>query len=109
MIVQPGGSSVGGVTGAGSSTAAIAIPPLSSGSNPKWVHVACIEPFKAMSILFGQSGMGAATLTNGIGVDYGSGGIVINVAGNSHYRVMPVDGTATKFTVTPLAGIIPGG
>lgn len=109
MIVQPGGPSIGGTTPTGTSSAAIAIPPLSNGGNPKWVHVVCIQPFKAITVLFGQSGVSAATKTNGIGVDYGSGGIIINVAGNSHYRVIGVDATAIPFTVTPLGGIIPGG
>jgi len=108
MIIQPGGTPVGGVTGLGSS-AAIAIPPLSSGANPKWIHVSCIEPFKSVVISFGQSAMGVATVTNGIGVDYGSGGQIINVAGNSHYRIIPEDATVIAYTITPLSGVVNGG
>ena len=110
MVIQPGGTSVGGSTPASSvSSAEIAIPPLSNGANPKWILVVCIEPFKGMVISFGQTGMGVATVTNGIGIDYGSGGQVINVAGNSHYRIISEDAAANAYTITPLSGINPGG
>jgi hypothetical protein len=110
MVIQTGGTSVGGQAGT-SSTAEIAIPPLSNTNNPKWVYIAVIGNDgmgSGLSLLFGQTGMGAATMTNGIGVAGWGQGVIINVAGNTHYRVIS-EGSTIEYTMTPLAGIVPGG
>ena len=108
MVIQPGGTSVGGTAGT-SSSAQIAIPPLSNGDNPKWVHVALVynDGYGAVIVL-GQDGVGAATLTNGIGIGAMQASAVINVAGNAYYRIIST-GAGTHYTITPLAGIVAGG
>jgi len=111
MVIQPGGASVGAALGDALSTAEIAIPPLSNGSNPKWVHVSTPGPASAgggVWIFFGITGMGAATKVNGIGVCSWGPGIIINVAGHTHYRII-ADAANTDYSLTPLAGIVAGG
>ena len=104
MVIQPGGPSVGGDSGA-TSSAARAIPPLDSGDNPKWVHVSIVPQDKdGAAVLFGQSAVAAATLVNGIGVSSQGPGVIINVAGNTHYRIISGDAD-TPYTMTPLAGV----
>jgi hypothetical protein len=107
MVIQPGGASVGGAAGT-STSAAIAIPPLANGANPKWVYVCCVSTVTSgLVVLFGQSDVAAATLTNGIGFAFGNGAIAINVAGNTHYKIIAK--VAGEYTMTPLSGINPGG
>ena len=107
MVIQPGGTSVGGVAGT-STSAAIAIPPLANGANPKWVHMSGVSASTGFVVLFGQSDVGAATLTNGIGFTSYAQGIFVNVAGNTHYRIIS-DTASSDYTMTPLSGINPGG
>jgi hypothetical protein len=110
FIIQPGGPSLGGVVGT-SSTAEIAIPPLSNGDNPKWVYICIVVNGgggQGISFLAGQTGMGVATLVNGIPCPGWSPGIIINVAGNTHYRVI-AGAASIRYGLTPLAGINPGG
>ena len=104
MVIQPGGPSVGGAAADDASTAAIAIPPLSNGANPKWVHVSMIGNNGNAVFIFGQAAVAAATLTNGIGLHSNGPGSIVNVAGNTHYRVFG-NGTAAAYTMTPLAGV----
>ena len=105
-VIQPGGTSVGGTASSTSSTAT-AIPPLSNGDNPKWVYV-CTHGAGALSVVFGGSTVSAATITNGVGIGAYSEGTIINVAGNSHYRIIANVASQT-YSMTPLAGISPGG
>jgi len=107
MVIQPGGTSVGGTAGT-SSSAAIAIPPLSNGANPKWVHIAIISQDNGAVFLFGQSGVDDATQTNGIGLHPYGVDAIVNVAGNTHYKSIAIT-ASTKYTMTPLAGITAGG
>lgn len=108
MVIQPGGDSGGGTAGTSASSAA-ALPTLANGANPKWVYVfVTFDQASSLTFTFGGSGVGAPTLTAGIGVSYHSGGIIVNVAGCSHYRVISTDANST-FTLTPLAGVVPGG
>tara|TARA_B110000211_G_scaffold224792_1_gene276221 strand:+ start:149 stop:475 length:327 start_codon:yes stop_codon:yes gene_type:complete len=108
MVIQPGGTPVGG-SATGTSSAAIAIPPLSSGANPKWVHVATTGVASGGVVIhFGAAAIGAATLTNGISVQSGSQGLIVNVAGSAYYRVRSGTGTV-GYSIVPLAGIVPGG
>jgi hypothetical protein len=110
MVIQPGGPSIG-TSSSGVGSGAVIIPPLSNGNNPKWIYV-CIVTTNAdrngISIKIGDSGVVTPTLTNGIGVSGMGGGVIINVAGYTHYRVISSGGTVS-FTMTPLAGIVPGG
>lgn len=108
MVIQPGGDSGGGTAGTSASSAA-ALPTLANGANPKWVYIAVtLDSAVALTFTFGGSGVGAPTLTAGIGLGYHGGGIIVNVAGCSHYRVISSDASST-FTLTPLAGVVPGG
>ena len=101
MVIQPGGSTVGG-SASGTSSAAIAIPPLSNTNNPQWVVLVNFGT-NSMSFLFGQSGVAAAEMTTGIGVPADSM-VAVNVAGNTHFRVISNAGTPA-YQVIPLAGI----
>ena len=102
MGIQPGGTSVGQTVTNVSSLGATAIPTLDTGERPKWVHVALSGGF--IWIRFGQSGMDAVTATNGIGVSTHSTGLIINVAGQTHYDAI-ANSTSTSMTMTPLAGV----
>jgi hypothetical protein len=108
MVIQPGGTSVGGTAGT-SSSAAIAIPPLANGANPKWVYLASSSRLDTgYVVLFGQSDVAASTGMNGIGFTSAAQGIFINVAGNTHYRIIAAI-ASSDYTMTPLSGINPGG
>ena len=108
MVIQQGGTPVGGSVTA-TSSAAIAIPPLSSGANPKWVHVSPTGVANGGVVIhFGAAAIGVATLTNGISVQSGSQGLIVNVAGSTDYRIISGTGTV-GYSIVPLAGIVPGG
>ncbi len=108
MVIQPGGTSVGGTAGT-SSSAQIAIPPLSNGDNPKWVHIAIVADAVGAVFVFGQEdAVPTATMANGVGVPSYHCELVVNVAGNSHYKTIAIS-ASTHYTMTPLAGIVAGG
>lgn len=106
MVIQPGGTSVGGTQSTQSSSTERPIPPLSNGANPKWVHISIITPGTTGVFRFGQTGLSLATALNGIGVVADATDVIINVAGNTHYRVFAHDATVV-YTMTPLAGVAP--
>ena len=109
MVIQPGGTSVGG-TATSSSSSAIAIPPLSNGANPKWVHIALVSESAGAVFIFGpSSSVAAATVSNGIGIGSYHGDMIVNVAGNTHYKVIRATSGNAVYTMTPLAGIVAGG
>ncbi len=108
MIIQPGGTSVGGSVSASTSSSERPIPPLSNGANPKWVHICVLGSNLTAVFVFGQTGIAAANSTNGIGVVSNGTDVIINVAGNTHYRVFGHT-TSLSYSMTPLAGVFPGG
>ena len=109
MVIQPGGASVGIALTADTTSSSTAIPALSNGARPKWVHVAFSDTSKVActgGIRFGTGTVAAATAINTIGLS-SSAPLVVNVAGNSAYTA--IADTASTLSVTPLAGIVPGG
>ena len=108
MVIQPGGTSVGG-TATSSSSSAIAIPPLSNGANPKWVYIVLVSETAGAVFIFGSSSVAAATVSNGIGIGSYHGDMIVNVAGNTHYKVIRAGDDDAVYTMTPLAGIVAGG
>ena len=111
MVIQPGGPSIGFVTTGTTSSAARSIPPLSNGANPKWVHVSVLTNQGSgggVGFIFGSSAVADATLINTISISGWAKGEIINVAGNTHYKCITPN-SGVSFTMTPLAGIVPGG
>jgi hypothetical protein len=113
MIIQPGGPSLGFGTTVATVSPAREIPPLSDGSNPKFVYVCMLRNGNfaggpVIGLIFGLSAVEAPTLLNTVGIPSYSKGIIFNVAGKTHYRAI-TPATAVNFTMTPLAGIIPRG
>lgn len=104
MVIQPGGDSGGGTVGT-SATSPAAIPALANGANPKWVYIAItLDSGVSITLTFGGSGVATPTLIAGIGLSAHGGGIIVNVAGCSHWRAISTDADTT-ITITPLAGI----
>jgi len=109
MVIQPGGASVGIALSANTTSASTAIPPLSNGDNPKWVYVAFSDTSNSITtggIRFGVGTVAAATAANTMGLS-NDAPIIVNVAGNEEYTA--IADAACSLSVTPLAGIVPGG
>jgi hypothetical protein len=113
MIIQPGGPSLGFGTSMATVSPAREIPPLSDGSNPKFVYVCMLRNPSigggpVVGLIFGTSAVAAPTLLNTVGIPSWSKGLIFNVAGKTHYRAI-TPSSAVNFTMTPLSGIIPRG
>ena len=109
MVIQPGGPSVGIALTANTTSASTAIPTLSNGNKPKWVYVAFSDTSNAVTtggIRFGVGTVTAATAINTMGMSFHAP-IIVNVAGNANYTA--IADAACALSVTPLAGIVPGG
>lgn len=111
-VIQPGGDSTGVVSGH-LGVAAQNLPTLADGSRPKWVYVFLGQPAGSSpasgTISFGDATVALPSFTDGIGLGSRVPGIIINVSGTTHYRVISSYATGVEFTITPLAGVVQGG
>lgn len=111
-VIQPGGDSTGVAAGP-TGVVAQNLPTLADGSRPKWVYVHLAQPPSVAAhtgvIAFGDATVALPSVTAGIGFGSRVPGIIINVSGATHYRVISSYSFGADVTVTPLAGVVQGG